>query len=116
MADERRFDLSLMQLTSFVGRDAELTRLRELLAEDRVVTLTVAGGVGKSRLGDPGRGPASRRVRRRVWYVDLAPIIDPELAPVNDTGYDPGRGVIRVVEPGGFIDVIFHVISPVVSV
>src|ERR1700676_3734649 len=38
------------QLTSFVGRDAELTQLRELLAENRVVTLTGAGGVGKTRL------------------------------------------------------------------
>src|SRR6201993_1077099 len=39
-----------VQLTSFVGRDAELTQLRELLAENRVVTLTGAGGAGKTRL------------------------------------------------------------------
>ena len=39
-----------VQLTSFVGRDAELTQLRELLAGNRVVTLTGAGGVGKTRL------------------------------------------------------------------
>src|ERR1700722_5580923 len=33
-----------LQFTSFVGRDAELTQLRELLAQNRVVTLTGAGG------------------------------------------------------------------------
>src|SRR6202030_4644681 len=34
-----------VQLTSFVGRDTELTQLRELLAQNRVLTLTGAGGV-----------------------------------------------------------------------
>jgi hypothetical protein len=38
-----------VQLTSFVGRDAEGIQLRELLTENRVVTLTGAGGVGKTR-------------------------------------------------------------------
>src|ERR1700681_2551284 len=35
-----------LQLTSFVGRDAQLTQLRQLLAQNRVVTLTGAGGGG----------------------------------------------------------------------
>ena len=39
-----------VQLTSFVGRDAEMDEVRELLADNRVVTLTGAGGVGKTRL------------------------------------------------------------------
>ena len=39
------------QLTNFVGRDAEMTHVRQLLAEQRLVTLTGAGGVGKTRLG-----------------------------------------------------------------
>src|SRR3984957_14236688 len=38
------------QLTSFVGRDVELIEVRELLAGSRLVTLTGAGGVGKTRL------------------------------------------------------------------
>src|ERR1700736_3685322 len=74
------------QLTSFVGRDAQLTQLRELLADNRVVTLTGAGGVGKTRLaiqvaarlaGEFGQFPEG------VWYVDLAPITDPELVGVT---------------------------------
>jgi hypothetical protein len=40
-----------VQLTSFVGREAELTQVRELLAGNRLVTLTGAGGAGKTRLG-----------------------------------------------------------------
>ena len=39
-----------MQLTSFVGRDEQLTQVRELLSQNRLVTLTGAGGVGKTRL------------------------------------------------------------------
>src|ERR1700742_1764702 len=39
-----------VQLTSFVGRHSELAQLRELLAVNRLVTLTGAGGVGKTRL------------------------------------------------------------------
>jgi len=39
-----------VQLTSFVGRDAEINEVRQLLADNRLVTLTGAGGVGKTRL------------------------------------------------------------------
>ena len=38
------------QATSFVGRSGELTEIGGLLAEARLVTLTGAGGVGKTRL------------------------------------------------------------------
>src|SRR6202049_1779703 len=37
-----------VQLTSFVGRQAEMSSLREALADHRLVTLTGAGGVGKT--------------------------------------------------------------------
>ena len=54
-----------MQLTSFVGRDAQLTQVRELLAQNRLVTLTGAGGVGKTRLAIQVAGQLCRRIRRR---------------------------------------------------
>ena len=42
------------------------------------MTLTGAGGVGKTRAGDPGRSPApADEFSDGVWYVDLAPITDP---------------------------------------
>jgi predicted ATPase/class 3 adenylate cyclase/DNA-binding CsgD family transcriptional regulator len=74
-----------VQLTSFVGRDAELTQLRELLAQNRVVTLTGAGGVGKTRLAVQVAAAVADGFTNGVWYVDLAPINDPELVPLTVT-------------------------------
>jgi class 3 adenylate cyclase len=71
-----------VQLTSFVGRDAELTRVRELLAENRVVTLTGAGGVGKTRLAIQVAAQLAGQFADGVWYVGLAPITDPEVLPI----------------------------------
>ena len=39
-----------LRLTSFVGRDAELTEVKRLLGTTRLLTLTGAGGCGKTRL------------------------------------------------------------------
>ena len=71
------------QLTSFVGREAELTQLRELLPDNRLVTLTGAGGVGKTRLAVQVAAAMAGEFDDGVWYVDLAPITDPELVPVT---------------------------------
>ncbi len=71
------------QLTSFVGRDAQLTQLRELLAQNRVVTLTGAGGVGKTRLAIQVATQLAGELSGGVWYVDLAPITEPGLAAVT---------------------------------
>ena len=73
------------QLTSFVGRAAQLTQLRELLAGNRVVTLTGAGGVGKTRLAIQVASQLTGEFGDGVWYVDLAPLTDPELVPVTVT-------------------------------
>jgi predicted ATPase/class 3 adenylate cyclase/DNA-binding CsgD family transcriptional regulator len=72
-----------VQLTSFVGRGSELTQLRELLASNRVVTLTGAGGVGKTRLAIQVAAAMATHFGDGVWYVDLAPITDPDLVPVT---------------------------------
>jgi predicted ATPase/class 3 adenylate cyclase/DNA-binding CsgD family transcriptional regulator len=72
-----------VQLTSFVGRDGELTQLQELLAQHRVVTLTGAGGVGKTRLAIQVAAAMAPEFGDGVWYVDLAPIADPELVAVT---------------------------------
>ena len=56
-----------VQLTSFIGRGAELTRVRELLAGNRLVTLTGAGGVGKTRLAVQLATQAAGEYRDWVW-------------------------------------------------
>src|SRR6202022_1865113 len=71
------------QLTSFVGRDVVLTQLRELLAQNRVMTLTGAGGVGKTRLAIHVAAAMAGEFSDGVWYVDLAPITYPELVGVT---------------------------------
>jgi predicted ATPase/class 3 adenylate cyclase len=72
-----------VQLTSFVGREAELTQVRELLAGDRLVTLTGPGGVGKTRLAGQIAAQLAGEFDDGVWYVDLAPITDAELVAVT---------------------------------
>ena len=70
-----------VQLTSFVGRVAELNRVRELLERSRLVTLVGPGGVGKTRLALEVAAPYKADYRDGVWFVDLAPITDPKLVP-----------------------------------
>ena len=71
------------QFTSFVGRSSELARVRELLADNRLVTVTGAGGAGKTRLAVQVAGQLAGEFSGGVWYVDLAPITDPELVPTT---------------------------------
>jgi len=71
-----------MLLTSFVGRGAEKTELREILAQHRLVTLTGAGGVGKTRLAVQIAAMMEGQFGHGLWYVDLSPITDPDVVPV----------------------------------
>jgi predicted ATPase/class 3 adenylate cyclase/DNA-binding CsgD family transcriptional regulator len=72
-----------MQLTSFVGRDKELAQVRELLSDNRLLTVTGAGGSGKTRLAIRLAAQLADEFADGVWYVDLAPITDPDLVPIT---------------------------------
>ena len=67
-----------VQLTSFVGRETQMSDVRESLADNRLVTLTGAGGAGKTRLAVEIAARVASEFRDGVWYVDLAPVTDPE--------------------------------------
>ena len=69
------------RLTSFVGREPELAALEKLLGGARLVTLTGAGGVGKTRLAVEFAAGATGRFRDGVWLADLVGITDPGLVP-----------------------------------
>jgi class 3 adenylate cyclase len=72
-----------VQLTNFVGRGAQMTDLEKLLVDNRLVTLTGAGGAGKTRLGVEIAARIGGEFGDGVWYVDLAPITHPGLVPVT---------------------------------
>ena len=71
-----------MQFTSFVGRHADRSDVPGLLAEHRLVTLTGAGGVGKTRLAIELAAQLAEDFDDGAWFVDLAPLTDPALVPV----------------------------------
>ncbi len=65
------------QVSSFIGREAEVARILAALADARVVTLTGVGGVGKTRLALQVAAHALPRFREGAWLVELAPVRDP---------------------------------------
>jgi predicted ATPase/DNA-binding NarL/FixJ family response regulator len=67
----RRKDNLPVEVTSFVGRRRELTELRRLLTTARLVTVTGAGGVGKTRLALRLAGDLRRVFPDGVWLVEL---------------------------------------------
>jgi predicted ATPase/DNA-binding CsgD family transcriptional regulator len=71
-----------VQLTTFIGRGPQIAEVRAMLADNRLVTLTGAGGVGKTRLAAEVAGQLMGEFAGGVWYVDLAPLTHPELVPV----------------------------------
>jgi predicted ATPase/class 3 adenylate cyclase len=64
------------------GRGAQIADVRKLLADHRLVTLTGAGGAGKTRLAVEIAAGIALEFRDGVWYVDLAPITHPGVVPV----------------------------------
>lgn len=69
------------QLSNFVGRERELAEVRQLLGTSPLVTLTGAGGSGKSRLALEAVRDAETVFADGLWLVELAPLSDPALAP-----------------------------------
>lgn len=70
-----------LPLTRFIGRDTEIHRVRELLTENRMVTLTGLAGIGKTRLAVE---VATAAEFRDGWcVVDLAPITESASVPAS---------------------------------
>ncbi|HEX2909166.1 MAG TPA: AAA family ATPase [Chloroflexia bacterium] len=68
-----------VQLTSFIGRETEIEQLKTLLFTTHLLTLTGAGGVGKTRLALQVAAGLLESFREGVWLVELAPVTQPEL-------------------------------------
>jgi predicted ATPase/class 3 adenylate cyclase/DNA-binding CsgD family transcriptional regulator len=70
------------QLTTFVGRHKQMADIRALLPDNRLVTLSGAGGAGKTRLAIEVAGALTNQFPDGIWYVDLAPITHPAVVPL----------------------------------
>jgi predicted ATPase/DNA-binding CsgD family transcriptional regulator len=70
-----------VQLTSFIGREREIADVKHLLFSSHLVTLTGAGGSGKTRLAIQIANSVSETFPDGVWLADLVPLREPVLVP-----------------------------------
>ncbi len=78
--DARAHNLPI-QATSFVGREREIQHLKTLPASARMVTLTGAGGAGKTRLALQVGAECIDDYADGAWLAELAPLRDARLVP-----------------------------------
>src|SRR3984957_17319182 len=112
------------QVSSFIGRDAELAGVRLLGASWGVFTLTGPGGAGKTRLALQVAAGLLDGAGEGVWFADLAPLGNPDLvavtvADVLGVRQEPGRPALDTLAEavGGrsllvLLDNCEHVIGP----
>jgi predicted ATPase len=86
------------QLTSFIGRSKEIEIVQELLSENRLVTLTGAGGCGKTRLATEVASTLIEEYEDGVWFINLGPVTDPnfvamEITDVLDIKEEPNKAI-----------------------
>jgi len=84
------------QLAAFVGRERELAEVRALVQSGRLVTLTGAGGSGKTRLSLQVAAQARDGYSDGAWLVELAAVADteavaPAICEVLGIAVPPGR-------------------------
>jgi len=69
------------QVTTFIGREKEMRDVQALLGKTRLLTLTGAGGSGKTRLSLQVATETLDAYPDGVWLIELAPLTDPTLVP-----------------------------------
>jgi class 3 adenylate cyclase len=90
------------QLSAFTGRDREIGEVRALVESCRLVTLTGAGGCGKTRLGLQVAAELLDGSGDGVWLVELAAVTDQDAVPaaiceaLRLTG-QPGRPALETL-------------------
>jgi predicted ATPase len=88
------------QSASFVGREKEVVEVRDLVSSARLVTLTGAGGSGKTRLALQVAAELLDGSGDGVWLVELAPVASPDgvataIAETLGAVGEPGRPVLE---------------------
>src|SRR6266567_8141320 len=84
-------------VSELIGRAVAFEEILGLTASRRLVTLTGAGGIGKTRLGLEVARRLLPKFPDGVWAIELAPLSDPELVPatvVTALGLDLADNVV----------------------
>jgi predicted ATPase len=93
-------------LSSFIGRERELGELGKVLANTRLLTLTGAGGCGKTRLALQTASELVDRFPDGVWWVELAPLAEERLvgaAIAEALGVRPLPGTTELQACGAYL-------------
>jgi len=98
----RRLNGLPLELTSFVGREREISEVRSLLGQTRLLTLAGPGGCGKTRLALAVASDAAEGFEGGARWAGLASLSDPDLMPqtvaaalgVRET---PGRPLVEAL-------------------
>ena len=67
--------------TSFLGRDQDVSQVRDLLETTNLLTLVGPGGIGKTSLSLQVAASVLDRFKDGAWFVELAPLADAALVP-----------------------------------
>ena len=91
------------QLSTFIGREREVSEVRALVESSRLVTLTGAGGAGKTRLGLQVAAELLDGSGDGVWLVELAAVttedtVAPAVSEALRLGAQPARQARPVLE------------------
>ena len=71
------------RISSFVGRERELSEVKSLITQNRLVTLLGTGGIGKTRVALQVAADMLDFYPDGVWVVELGSISDPLLVPTS---------------------------------
>ncbi len=71
------------RFSELIGRDTELRKILDLVAEHRLVTLTGIGGIGKTALGIEAARHLLPEFADGIWIAELGPLSDPDLVSVT---------------------------------
>jgi predicted ATPase len=90
-----------LQVTSFIGREQEIAEVKRLLENTRLLTVTGAGGTGKTRLALQVAAELLPTYADGVWLVELAPLAAPHSGGYSALVPDTVAAVLGVREQSG---------------